>query len=1044
MNPEFCRRRVRRNHFRGAALVLALMAGTAWRPHARAESAGFGPPAQKAADSPAGDQQPPATNPNPPQTSPPQKPPAPSNPPPAQPNQQAPPPSSQPPAQGQAQPPEKNQKPGEKPAAPAPAPLQLEAPQEAPAAPPPTKGGPPAPTAVTAQPAQQATIEQIKFVGNRRIPAATMRARIFSHDGDVYDEDALERDLHALWNTGFFDDIRIESADGKTGKIVTFYVREKKLVRSIDYKGLSTVQQSDVLDRFREKKVGLSILSQYDPVVVKRAEVVLQELLAEHGRQFATVRARTRNIPPNSVALTFIVVEGPKVQMGKVDFTGNTVFSRQRLERSMKYSRPSGLPPWFYWFHKTYDKDRVEADLENVRSLYQDHGYFVALVQDPKVKMVDTHRRFPFFFLGGRGKRVDITIPLEEGPQYRMGKFVIRGNKLMKQEVLERVLRMKSGDIFDLSKVRKALDDYKKLYGEFGYINFVATPDPERDDKRHLINLGLDFEEDKQFFVHRIEFSGNTKTRDKVIRRDLLLDEGNMFNTVLWDYSVLRINQLGFFEEVKKEDYDIKQNAKDSTVDILVKVKEKGRNSIGFSGGVSGLAGTFVGLNYATNNFLGLGETLSVQLQFGTYQKLYSFGFTEPHLFDRNITTGFTVFRNDYKFDQLRQTLAAAGVNPSVIQQSAYTNLLYQNFQQNSDGFTTFLSYPLHRTFARLGLTYSFSRSSIQAFSAASTAYFDAINFRGFAGPNALSGIISSAVQPTYLYNTVDSQWNPHHGKYIYAGVSFAGSVLGGNVKTITPSVELKYFHPINKGRHVLGFHLLTSTVTGYGGESPPPFNRFFIGGENDLRGFDFYSVSPVAFFPSIGQICNRDNNGNPITGVNAGGQSTGACGSYTQFPYNTLIFPGGDTEIVTNSEYRVPIIPERLTVSAFVDLGSSFIWHDSQLQLAPGALANITAQFPDYQAPSRIKPVSATNYRPRSSTGLEVAVIMPIVNAPFRLFYGYNWLRVDSVLTPPGPYPAQSMFPNVQTYNAALGLFQPLRLRDRKGRLGFTVSRTF
>jgi outer membrane protein insertion porin family len=1043
MNLEFCRRRVRWNHFRGALLVLALMAGAVWRAHARPAPAGLESP-QKPAASTAVDQQPPTTNPNPPQNPPPQKPATPSNPPPAQPNQQAPPPSSPPPAQGQAQPSEKSQKPGEKPAPPPPAPQpQLEAPQEAPAAPPPTKGGPPAPTAVTA-PAQQRTIAHIIFRGNRRIPAATLRARILSHEGDVYDEDALERDLHALWNTGFFDDIRIESADSNEGKIVTFYVREKKLVRSIDYKGLSTVQQSDVLDRFREKKVGLSILSQYDPVVVKRAEVVLQELLAEHGRQFATVRARTRNIPPNSVALTFIVVEGPKVKMGRVDFTGNTVFSRQRLERSMKYSRPTGLPPWFYWFHKTYDKDRVEADLENVRSLYQDHGYYSALVQDPKVKMVDTHGQWPFFFLSGRGKRVDITIPLEEGPQYRLGKFLIRGNKLIKQEALERVLRMKSGDIFDLSKVRKALEDYKKLYGEFGYINFVATPDPERDDKRHVVNLALDFDEGKQFFVHRIEFSGNTKTRDKVIRRDLLLDEGNMFNTALWDYSVLRINQLGFFDEVKKEDYDIKQNAKDGTVDILVKVKEKGRNSIGFSGGVSGLAGNFVGLNYATNNFLGLGETLSVQLQFGTYQKLYSFGFTEPHLFDRNITTGFTIFRNDYKFDELRQTLAAAGINPNNIQQSAYTNLLYQNFQQNSDGFTTYISYPLHSVFGRLGLTYSFTRSSIQTFSAASTAYFDAINFRGFAGPNSLSGIISSSIQPTFVYNTVDSQWNPHHGKYLYAGLSFAGSILGGNVNTITPSIEAKYFHPINHGRHVLGFHLLTSTVTGYGGQVPPPFNRFYIGGENDIRGFDFYSISPVAFFPSISQVCNRDNNGNPIMGVNAGGQSTGACGSYTQFPYNTLIFPGGDTEIVTNSEYRVPIIPERLTVSAFVDVGSSFIWHGSQLQLAPGALANITAQFPDFKAPSRITPIAATNLRPRGSTGLEVAVIMPIVNAPFRLFYGYNWLRVDSVVTPPGPYPAESMFPNPATYNAAVDLFAPLRLRDRKGRLGFTVSRTF
>jgi len=194
--------------------------------------------------------------------------------------------------------------------------LQLETPTAAPteeATPPsrtPSAPGKPGAIVAPARPREekQVVIEDIIFRGNRRIPAGTLRARVFSHKGDVYDENALERDFMALWNTGFLDDIRCEVLDGEKGKIVTFYVREKKLVRSIDYKGLSTVQQSDVLDEFKKRKVGLSIQSQYDPVTVKRAQVVLQDLLAAHGRQFATVRGRTRNIPPNSVALTFIVV----------------------------------------------------------------------------------------------------------------------------------------------------------------------------------------------------------------------------------------------------------------------------------------------------------------------------------------------------------------------------------------------------------------------------------------------------------------------------------------------------------------------------------------------------------------------------------------------------------------------------------------------------------------------------------------------------------------------------------------------------------------
>ena len=854
----------------------------------------------------------------------------------------------------------------------------------------------------------------------------------------------------ALWNTGFFDDVRLEVVDSeKGGKIVTFFVREKKLVRSIDYKGLGSVQQSDVLDEFKKRKVGLSIQSQYDPVTIRRAEVVLQEMLAAHGKMFATVRHRTRNIPPNSVALTFIVVEGPKVKVGNVRFKGNQVFSSRELDRAMKYSRAAGAPPWFYWFHKTYDKERIEADLENIRDLYRDHGYFYALAKEPETKMVDTRRRYPFFFFSwGRGKRVDLTIPVEEGLQYRLGRFVIRGNKLFTQQQLAPILRLKPGDLFALSKVRKAIENYTKLYGQFGYINFTASPDIEPDNKRRVINLALDFEEEKQFIVHRIEFSGNTKTRDKVIRRELLISEGDMFNSSFWDLSVLRVNQLGFFDTVKKEDYEITQDAKNSTVDITLKVKEKGKNSIGFSGGVSGLAGNFVGINYATNNFLGLGETLSVQTEWGTYQKMYSFGFTEPYVFDRAMTVGFTVYHSNYRYDQLRQLAYAYGVNPSQLQSSAYGQYYAQNFQQNSSGFTAFSSYPLRRTFARLGFTYSYSYSSMQAFNAASESYFEAINFRGLAGPSALSGIVSSSIMPTYLYNTINDAWNPTRGKYFSIALMISG--LGGNVYTATPSFEFKYFHPVRNKRsekpQAFGMHILASTIQGYGGRVPPPFSRFYIGGEYDIRGFDIRSISPLAFFPATGQVCNRDNFGNPILATGANGQKGTTCGSYTSFPYYTPIYPGGDTEVITNFEYRVPIAGP-VTMAAFLDAGSAFVLRTNQLQIDTSipSLQALSTEYPYFTLPTRLKIISATNLRPRSSMGLDLQVILPIVNAPFHLYYGYNWLREDNVLVvPPQVLPPETMFPNQATYEDALNLFRGFRLKERKGRVGFTVARTF
>jgi outer membrane protein insertion porin family len=256
--------------------------------------------------------------------------------------------------------------------------------------------------------------------------------------------------------------------------------------------------------------------------------------------------------------------------------------------------------------------------------------------------------------------------------------------------------------------------------------------------------------------------------------------------------------------------------------------------------------------------------------------------------------------------------------------------------------------------------------------------------------------------------------------------------------------VDFKYYHPINHNRNTLAFHALVTTISGYGGKVPPPFARFYMGGENDLRGFDIYSVSPIAFFPTVASVCNRDVAGNSIPALNSAGQPTGGCGSYTRFPTNTVTFPGGDTEWVTNFEYRIPIVGP-VAVAPFIDAGMDFIWHQSELNLKANALSSITTEFPFFNPPSRLQLAAGTNYQPRSSAGIELQVIVPHFNIPFRLYYGYNWLRLNKVITPPqDSAQVQTLFPNTPTYLGALPYFQSFRYEERKTRLGFTVSRTF
>ncbi len=272
--------------------------------------------------------------------------------------------------------------------------------------------------------AQKGIIEDIRVHGNRRIPAETIRARMFTRPGDVYDPAGLERDFNSLWNAGYFDDIRIEREESSKGWILHVYVKEKPTIREIKYIGLNAVSQSDVLDKFKELKVGLSQESQFDPTRVKRAEVVLKELLAAHGRQFATITTEIRQIPPAAVGITFNVKEGPKVKVGVIRFEGNKNVPTRYLRDAMHNSKPIGIPHSIILenlFARTFDATKLSEDAERVRFAYQDRGYFKAIVEDPKTKIRDVNGVAWYFpFKSQHGKAVDITVPVEEGERYRL------------------------------------------------------------------------------------------------------------------------------------------------------------------------------------------------------------------------------------------------------------------------------------------------------------------------------------------------------------------------------------------------------------------------------------------------------------------------------------------------------------------------------------------------------------------------------------------------------------------------------------------------
>jgi outer membrane protein insertion porin family len=324
-------------------------------------------------------------------------------------------------------------------------------------------------------------ITAIEFRGSRRVPADSLRATIMTKVGDFYNEETLRRDYMKLYNGGRFDDLRLETEqDAKGGIVIRFIVQERRVVSTINYQGMKSITVSEVLDRFKERKVSLTVDSPFDPNKIQRAAVVIKEYLSERGRQYATVDPQLEQVPPSSLKLTFLVNEGPKVKVGTINVTGNKAEKADWVIEGMKLLKPYGIPHSILFENviaKTYDQNKLEYDMEKVRERYSDNGYFRAKIFEPTVNIAPRGGkgwRLPLIKMNKPGIYADITIPVEEGRLYRLHSVNFIGVKAFKEPntVLLPIFRMRLGDVFSTEKLRKGIENMRKFYGKFGYYRF--------------------------------------------------------------------------------------------------------------------------------------------------------------------------------------------------------------------------------------------------------------------------------------------------------------------------------------------------------------------------------------------------------------------------------------------------------------------------------------------------------------------------------------------------------------------------------------------
>jgi outer membrane protein insertion porin family len=487
----------------------------------------------------------------------------------------------------------------------------------------------------------------------------------------------------------------------------------------------------------------------------------------------------------------------------------------------MKKLKPAGF--WnLGWLggKSTYTEEKWGDDQEKLRDFYLDNGYVTATVGQPVLTYND----------GGTAKKprkwLTLKIPVSEGDQYKIGEVKFEGLTVFKEGPIRTLFKFQPGEVYQESKFKKAYERLRDLYGSQGYFQWTGFTKRTPDPARKVVDLVISMEEDKRYYIGRIKFAGNETTRDKVIRREIYMNEGDVFNTEALKASIRRVNQLGYFKPMEGAP-DFQPSALgDDKLDVTFKVVEQNRNQFTFGGGVSGLEGTFLNASFSTSNFLGAGETLSLYAQTGARTKNYQVAVTEPYFLDRPITAGLDVFKRKITYDSYGT---------------------FVGYTQGGTGVTATTGFHFKR-YSQMFLSYSYEIVTIEGLDPTSTT---TVTTPGTPTYNPFlfgtdTNRHESRVSPSFVHNTTDSPFTPRAGVKYTASLAIAGGPLGGTVNYVRPDVEGIWYWPQGK-RMALGIRVNGAWIAPYGeSQRLPYYQRYFLGGEQQIRGYNIRTVGPV------------------------------------------------------------------------------------------------------------------------------------------------------------------------------------------------------
>ncbi len=628
---------------------------------------------------------------------------------------------------------------------------------------------------------EQPVINSIEIKGLKRIDEIAVKSRITQRAGEPISQEKTNEDIKSIFKMGYFDDVRAEIEPFEGGIKLIYVVKEKPAIVKIELQGNKEFDDVNL-----KEKLTITTGAIADAVLIQDNANKLRAFYEEEGYWLSRIVPVVKTINPDEVSLTYQIEEGPKIKIKKILTEGNKAIASSKVKGVMETKEW-----WLFSFISSsgyYKKDRMESDIEKIRDLYFNNGYIKVVVGEPRIQLSDDK------------KGMFISIPISEGDQYKIASIDISGNKAFDSNSIRGRISMMPDKPFSKANLRKDIFSISELYSENGYALITVTPDLIPDESKKLVRISLKIDEGDRYRIGRIEIAGNTKTRDKVIRREVRLDEGDLFNSALIKRSYEKINNLNFFETVELIP---KPKPEEKVVDVDIKVKERPTGFFSVGGGYSSVEQFIAMVELTQGNLFGKGQFLKLRAELGGRTTYYDISFRDPWFMDKPISFSTNIYKMTKEYIDYDKEATGFGISLGKrFSEYWWTDIAYNFEDANITGVASDAS------------------EIIKDQEGKST---------------------TSSITPSLVRDSRDNYLDTSRGSRNSIYVTYAG--LGGSNNFLKSEVDSAWYFPF--GSTTLMLRGRYGYATGVGGKELPLYERFYVGGIYTVRGLGFGEAGP-------------------------------------------------------------------------------------------------------------------------------------------------------------------------------------------------------